>query len=235
MQLTEKSKRRTERFLFILSSILLLLFAILEIGYHTFGILSRTAILHRTVLLCGICLLFLLGARMATGRTKNTSYMRHTLLLCFLLYLYLILTFTLTDASLGRGRFEGYANGRAYYMEHYVNLVPLRSIYTVYIKGFANGYVNSFYMLLNLLGNLCAFMPFALFLPLLWRPMRRWYLFLPAVLGTVALIEAMQMLFMVGSCDIDDLILNAGGAMPFYAILQLPPVKRLVSRLTLLQ
>ncbi len=230
-----QKKCRAEHILLALAALLLLLFALAELGYHVGGFFSHAAILWRTAVLCGICSLFLLGARMAVKRTEKAAYMRHTLLLCFFLYLYLILTFTLTDASLGRGRFEGYANGRAYYMEHYVNAVPLRSIYTVYIRGFINGYVNSFYMLLNLLGNLCAFMPFAFFLPLLWRPMRRWYLFFPVLLGVVALIELLQLLLMVGSCDIDDLILNAGGAMPFYALLRLSPVKRLVSRLTLLQ
>lgn len=42
--------------------------------------------------------------------------------------------------------------------------------------------------------------------------MRRFYVFLPTVLFVTALIEALQFCFMRGSCDIDDLLLIAGGA-----------------------
>ena len=83
---------------------------------------------------------------------------------------------------------------------------------------------------LNIGGNLAALSPLAFFLPLFWRPMRRAYVFLPTVVLTAAAIEALQFAFMRGSCDIDDLLLNAGGAVAVYLLLRIPPVSRLVRR-----
>ena len=40
---------------------------------------------------------------------------------------------------------------------------------------------------------------------------------------------------MIGSCDIDDLILNAGGSFLFFLFLKLPFMKKLISRLTEIQ
>ncbi len=191
-------------------------FILAECGYYTRGGMAQTAALMRAFLLCLIGALYCLGGRLLQLRKPETHGLRKALFLCFVLYLYLLVSVTLTDPSLGRGAGSVYdtpREARAYYMEHFVNLVPFESIYSVYIKGFFGGYVSAKFMLLNLLGNLCAFAPFAFFLPLFVKPLRRWYLFLPAVTLAILAVEGLQLLFMVGSCDIDDLILNLFGAM----------------------
>ncbi len=222
----EQSKKLTaSTLLFGAAGVLLYLFAGFELFYHTAHFFDKGAILVRVLLLCIICLLFYLAAQLSTPRA-----MRCVMWLCFALYVYLLLTLTLFDPSLGRAKVAD--NGRAYYMQYYVNFIPTRSIYTVYIKGFLNGYVNSFYMLLNLLGNICAFMPLALFLPLFFKAQRNSFVFLATVMLAVGAVEALQLCFMVGSCDIDDLILNAGGALLLHAILKAALMQRLISRLT---
>ncbi len=200
---------------------------ILEHGIHKSSV-------FRVLLLGVICALFYLGAVLREGRTHDDRIFHRAMILFFLLYVYLLINLTLLDKSLGRGTISAPiddAARRAAYLERYVNLRPFESIWQVYIKGFVNGYVNTYYTLLNLIGNICALMPLALFLPYFWRAQRRWYVFLPTMLVLVACIEGLQLLFMVGSCDVDDLILNVGGAFLMYTLLRLSLMQRLTERL----
>ncbi len=228
----KKQLKTVDFWLFFAATLFLLLFAWTEGMMLLSSGLPKSAPL-RLLLLTVICALYYLGGRLCADRTKNTKVLRQLSILFFLLYLYILLNLTLLDKGMGRGMLVWNADGNAreYYLSRFVNLRPFRSIYEVYILGFVRGYVNAYYMLLNLLGNVCAFMPFALFLPLFWRAQRRWYIFVPTVLLTVAGVEALQFVFMVGSCDIDDLILNAGGSVLLYFILRIKPIWRICERL----
>lgn len=191
--------------------------------------------LWRSLFLVVACLLLYLGGVLYTQRTGNKKLLPRLFGVFFLLYLYLILSFTLLDPSMGRGQNSVYdlvGDKRNAYNQRFVNLVPFRSIYHVYIKGFLGGYVNVYYTLLNLVGNVCAFMPMAFFLPYLFKHQKKWFVFLPTTLLFVVAVEFLQYLFMIGSCDIDDLILNAGGSFLFFLFLKLPFMKKLISRLT---
>lgn len=221
---------RADLWILIVAAILLALFALHEMTAHT-----ANRPLTRALLLVVICLLFYAGGYLLAERTGNQRILKGFFLLFFFLYLYLLLSFTLLDPSMGRGDnsvYDQIEQTRKAYVSRFVNLVPLRSIYHVYIKGFLGGYVNAYYTLLNLLGNIFALMPLAFFLPYFFPAQKKWYLFLPTVLLTVILIEALQYLFMIGSCDIDDLILNAGGAFLFFLFLKLPFMIKLLDRLT---
>lgn len=218
----------------LLGTILLIGFAVLELLIQISPLYHVNAVL-RALMLFLICVVLYCGGRLRLQRTGDRKTLRHLFLLFFFCYLYLILTLTLIDETLGRGGAFLHNNAvivdlRAHYVKWFVNLVPFRSIYEVYILGFLNGYVNTYYMLLNLVGNVCALMPLALFLPLFFRSQRKWYFFLPTVILFVVLIEALQFIFMVGSCDIDDLILNAGGAVLLYFLLRLSPLRKLLNR-----
>ena len=222
--------------LFCFSALLLVFFFFSEVRLHqvSLSIPVYRAAGQRVLLAVLICLLFYLSAYLMVDRTGCRAAVRWALWISFAVYLYLILNFTLFDKGLGRGNgwFSSEKDMREHYMRFYVNLRPFKSIYSVYIRGFLGGYVSKGYMLLNLAGNICAFMPFAFFLPALFRPMRRWFFFLPTILLLVAAVEALQFAFMVGSCDVDDLILNAGGALLCYFLLRLPPLARIAALLT---
>ena len=84
---------------------------------------------------------------------------------------------------------------------------------------------------LNLLGNLAVFTPLAFLLPFLFAVQRRWYVFLATMLLAVICVESLQLLLMLGSCDVDDLILNAGGAMIAYFVLRIRFLKKPIERL----
>ncbi len=230
-----KHRIHADHIVLALSALMLLLFAALEFLIRIDPTLSLHAAI-RALILVLICLLLYCGALLLMQRTGDSTLLHRAFYLFFFLYLYLLLSFTLIDPSLGRnGDFihnnVAFRDARAHYMKWFVNLVPFRSIYEVYILGFVRGYVSTSYMLFNLLGNLCAFMPFAFFLPLFFPRQRRWYLFIPTILSLTALIEVLQLIFMRGSCDIDDLILNAGGAVVLYFVLRIPVFRRVCAKL----
>lgn len=212
------------------SVVLLVLFFFVE-GYPKWNAAALPKPLGlRCMLLVLICLISYLGGLAYRLRTGDGRLFEWLLTAYFVLYLYLVLSLTLMDETLRLDPSKLEHSGvskRAYYMKWYVNFHPFESIWNVYVRGFRSGTVNFGYMILNLFGNLCAFMPMSFFLPRLWRAQRHWYVFLPTVTATVAAIEGTQLLLMVGSCDVDDVILNAGGAFVLFWILKIPPLERL--------
>lgn len=70
----------------------------------------------------------------------------------------------------------------------------------------------------NLLGNVLLFIPLGIFLPSIWNRLHRLRKVLLATAGIILLVEAVQVLTLLGRCDIDDLILNLLGAAIGYGI-----------------
>lgn len=64
----------------------------------------------------------------------------------------------------------------------------------------------------NLLGNILMFVPLGFLLPCVFPRLRKWHRVILTAAGIVSLVELFQMLLLVGTCDIDDLILNLAGA-----------------------
>lgn len=123
----------------------------------------------------------------------------------FAMYLAALLYFLFFAESTGRTFTE-----RTYQY----NLRPLHEIrrFIVYRRqlGFAA-------VTLNLVGNVAAFVPFGLFLPLLLRDLR--YFWKTVLLGFEfsLLVEIVQLFGKVGSFDVDDILLNTLGAALGYA------------------
>ena len=100
------------------------------------------------------------------------------------------------------GRISGQENYR-------YNLVPFREIERFWIYREELG-IHSFF---NLAGNILGFMPAGFFIPMLWEE-RKGFLFTICVTFQMSLlVEILQLLFRVGSFDVDDLILNTLGGM----------------------
>ena len=73
-------------------------------------------------------------------------------------------------------------------------------------------------VVINLLGNIAAFIPFGLFVPIISIKLRKaWKVILLGALLSTA-VELLQLVTRVGSCDIDDLILNTTGTIIGYLI-----------------
>ena len=72
--------------------------------------------------------------------------------------------------------------------------------------------------LINLLGNVVMFVPLGLFLPLIFTRLRKLWRTLFTVTLLIAVVETAQLFTLLGSCDVDDLILNLLGAALGYEI-----------------
>ena len=66
---------------------------------------------------------------------------------------------------------------------------------------------------INLAGNVITFIPLGFFLPALWPCLRRFWRCLLCCAGIIVLIELVQLFTLLGSCDVDDLILNLPGCV----------------------
>ena len=65
----------------------------------------------------------------------------------------------------------------------------------------------------NLAGNVIMFVPLGVFLPVIWKRLRSFWWFLLTSASLILLVEVLQYVTGLGSCDIDDLILNLPGTM----------------------
>lgn len=97
-----------------------------------------------------------------------------------------------------------------------VNLVPFQSI-RFYLF---SGRVSTAIAVRNLAGNILAFVPIGIFIPLLRRSLSLGSTFLVGF-GLSAAIELTQYVTGLGSCDIDDIILNVFGAMLITLVLSI--------------
>lgn len=74
---------------------------------------------------------------------------------------------------------------------------------------------------MNLFGNILLFLPLGFFPPLLWKGMQKFWKSAALAAGIMICIEALQMLLLVGTCDVDDIILNVLGASLGYGFYHL--------------
>jgi glycopeptide antibiotics resistance protein len=108
------------------------------------------------------------------------------------------------------------ATGRTYNDRTYqYNLRLLREIrrFVVYRKQL--GFLA---VALNLAGNVLAFVPFGLFLPLLVRGTRSFVKTLASGFSFSLLVEVIQLFSRVGSFDVDDILLNTAGTACGYVL-----------------
>ena len=127
--------------------------------------------------------------------------------LFFVLYLVLLTYFLFFAEEMGRT--PGIRAGYSY------NLTPLKEIRRFLTHADVLGWRAVF---LNIVGNMAAFMPFGFFLPEIWSRVDRWYT--TTLLGAVfsLCIETTQLVFRVGSFDVDDLMINTLGACAGYLL-----------------
>ncbi len=93
-----------------------------------------------------------------------------------------------------------------------VNLVPFRTIQRFW-NAWLTGKLGLYPVALNLIGNFVAFMPFGWFFPRLHKHMRHFLVFFLTMLLLVFAVEMVQVLLRCGSGDVDDILLNVGGAL----------------------
>lgn len=139
------------------------------------------------------------------GQKVRISRKRMCAILLFLLYFVILFYFLFFSEKMGRTFSE---------REYHYNLIPLHEI-----KRFIKYYevIGIDAVILNIIGNVAAFMPFGFFLPVFSERCRQ---FLNTVFYSCELsllVELIQLITKVGSFDVDDIILNTiGGAAGFW-------------------
>ncbi|MEG2634341.1 MAG: VanZ family protein [Oscillospiraceae bacterium] len=178
-------------------------------------------------------------ASLFLGRTVDAHsaklIMKSTFRTFFVLYILLLITFTLFDDVFGRatGDFIIWGNIPNWSeIKESINIIPFRTV-RLYIRNIKNDIITVMDFAINIVGNICAFMPLSLFLPLLFPKLKSRGKFILTVSVVVLSIELMQLVSQRGSCDIDDLILNVSGAMLMYEILRTKPLQQLIHSITL--
>lgn len=116
----------------------------------------------------------------------------------------------------------GFAEGIPYadQLRSKLNLIPFRTL-RLFVRLLDSGhppYVRA--AVINLAGNVVMFIPLGIFLPRLWEGLRRFRKVLLSAALIIIAVELIQLFTLVGSCDIDDLILNLIGTVIGYAVCQ---------------
>ena len=153
---------------------------------------------------------------------NSAKIMKTTLIIMFVIYIAYILTLLFTDTYYNRNEI----------FEPRINLIPFKTI-GLFLESANTHSLPVTSIITNLLGNFVAFMPFGFYLPLFFNKFKKIYWFLLGVILIVALVEILQLIFMCGSCDIDDLILNVFGALIFYLIMNNKIVKPYIEKINM--
>ena len=102
-----------------------------------------------------------------------------------------------------------------------LNLIPLHTIRKyLHLLDSSRPYLVRL-AVVNLVGNVIMFIPLGFFLPAVFQKLYRLWKTLLTTALAITLIELAQLFTLLGSCDVDDLILNLLGAAIGYGIFKL--------------
>lgn len=169
-----------------------------------------------------------LASRLMISVCRTSKQKRRVCRICigilFLYYILVLANMLFFDIYFSRGG-EGIAGDWRHFYDFTVNLVPLKTI-NLYVNAYINESLSRSVIIQNLVGNVFAFAPMGFFLPILFHRLKRIFLYVPVILLMVSAVEGIQLVAGVGSCDVDDIILNFAGALLIFLICKLPPVKK---------
>lgn len=210
------------KILYIISFFIIVFYLYIELGNIVFNPLIRIFILIFN------CIIMYIAAKLLS----NNKLFKFNLIVWFCLYIVFLLSLTLFDTYFNRNGINIFSLDKDMvkeYMNSSFNIIPLKTI-KLYFNSYNGGYLSKSLFLYNIIGNLCALMPFSFFLPLLFKKQNNILIFILTIILIVIGIESMQFLTLSGSCDIDDLILNLSGSLVLYLILKIKPINKVIRK-----
>ena len=158
------------------------------------------------------------------SKKKKKKSADSTPLLRFLFVVYVaLLLWLLFDRTPGWGSEVSYADQ----MRSSMNLIPFHTIGNYWKVVRRMEFTSLFWhCVINLGGNIFLFIPIGYFLPRLWPFLRNFFSFLLACTMSIVLVELLQLVTLLGSLDIDDLILNLFGMLVGYVLFMIFKKKR---------
>ncbi|MBP3705828.1 MAG: VanZ family protein [Clostridia bacterium] len=169
------------------------------------------------------------------SQAKRKKWMKAAFIAFFVLYFIMFLNFTLMDGTFGRKVSSIFLLDAAQireYVKTNTNLTPFATV-KIFAAAYNEGTLSMSTIIENILGNLFILAPFSLFAPCAFKGMNKPVNFFVFCCILVSAVELLQFVFMTGSADIDDFILNILGAIVTYWLLNIGTFKRFVSGLTL--
>lgn len=138
----------------------------------------------------------------------NASERRILTRLLFSIY-FAAMFWLLFGQRLGAERPDSYAA----YLQTNTNFVPFATVklYISLLQRTTDPYLFR-HACINLLGNVILFIPLGMLLPRIFPKLRSVWRLLLLVTAVIVAVELLQFITFLGSCDIDDLILNVFGA-----------------------
>ena len=92
-----------------------------------------------------------------------------------------------------------------------INLSPFHTI-NAFLRSFLHGGLTQKRLaIVNLVGNVIMFVPLGFFVPCIWQKTRKFGWHVLAMALVIVVIELLQLFTLLGSCDVDDLLLNLVG------------------------
>lgn len=108
------------------------------------------------------------------------------------------------------------------------NIIPFDTIMGYFTK-LSDQTINTSIVIQNLSVNLILFLPMGMALPIIFKnKINKLWKFLLIMLAIIVSVEIIQYIFMVGSADIDDVILNLIGALIGYGIVHISFIRKLL-------
>ena len=111
----------------------------------------------------------------------------------------------------------GYSWTFAEYIEEHLKLIPFETI-IFYTSRLIWGLTSPSVALSNLLGNIILFIPIGVILPYYIPAVRKWYKTAALTALIIFIVETTQFLTMLGTFDVDDILLNTLGSLIGYAV-----------------
>lgn len=220
-----------KKVLLIISSIIFYLLGLAVLVFYMYLELApRVGMdeIDRIILLLLLAFFCYLGSILLSKFLKNNKPMKIYLYAIFIIYIITLIQLTLFDSDYGRSGlniFDWSKENLEVYLEN-DNLIPFKTI-SLYISR------QDRVAIINLLGNLIAFAPMGIFLPLLFKKQNKLKKFILTNIAIILAIESLQFLSLSGHFDIDDLILNLLGALIIYGLFKVKKVNKIINKIIL--
>ena len=193
-------------------------------------------VVHGLLLIAGVCVPLFFGTYfLAASLPAAEARRRAVRVVLFLLFGFYVAAL-IGALIVSRVDYITFGETNAAYWKNFERMTNFNPLETVrlYVNAIIYNYIGMEIPLSNLFGNMLLFMPMAVFLPCLFRPMRRLWLFALTMLLVLVAVEALQLALACGSCDVDDVLLNLIGTLIVFGLLKIPALQRLLARLYLL-
>ena len=164
----------------------------------------------------------------------NRSFIVKSIIIClFLLYTLMIVDFTLISDGFGRSISNIFLTEKSEitkYLSEKINLIPFATI-NLFVAAWKNSILETHSVVENIWGNLLVFAPYAFFVPYIFKGVNTLFKFLIVISIAVLSIECLQIIFLTGSADIDDFLLNVSGAAMAYGLLNIKIIKNFINKI----